>query len=195
MNILVDSGMGVADQVAQVLSMAVNGIAIRNDTWSRRNSCTAFINHCTRSNAMKKKIAALVLVASLATAGIASARGGMGMGMGMGCPQMPPQAYQQVDAATQGKIDAFFRDTQDLRKKIVMKHAEMRALMNNQNADPAAASKLSGELFDLQVAIQDKAKAAGVDQYVGGCGMGMGMGMGMGKGPHGGRGMMMGARM
>ena len=142
---------------------------------------------------MKKKIAALVLVASLATAGIASARGGMGMGMG--CPQMPPQAYQQLDEATRGKIEAFQRDTQDLRKQIVMKHAEMRALMNNQNADPAAASKLSGELFDLQAKIQDKAKAAGLDQFAGGCGMGMGMGGCMGKGPHGGRGMMMGARM
>ena len=144
---------------------------------------------------MKKKIAALVLVASLATAGIASARGGMGMGMGMGCPQMPQQAYQQLDDATIGKIEAFERDTQDLRKQIVMKHAEMRALMNNQNTDPAAASKLSGELFDLRAKIEDKAKAAGVAQYVGGCGMGMGMGGCMGKGPHGGRGMMMGARM
>ncbi|KAB2889262.1 MAG: periplasmic heavy metal sensor [Desulfobulbaceae bacterium] len=142
---------------------------------------------------MKKKIAAIVLVASLATAGVAAARGGMGMGMG--CPNMAPQAYQQLDDATRGKIDAFYRDTQDLRKQIVMKHAEMRALMNNQNTDPAAASKLSGELFDLQTVIQDKAKAAGVSQYVGGCGMGGGMGMGRGMGPHGGRGMMMGNRM
>jgi len=144
---------------------------------------------------MKKKIAAVVLVLSLATVGIASARGGMGMGpgAGMGCPQAVSQ-YQQLDDATKGKIDAFQRDTQDLRKQIVMKHAAMRALMTSQNADPAAASKLSGELFDLQATMQEKAKAAGISQYVGGCGMGGGMGMG----PHGGRGMMggkMGGRM
>lgn len=146
---------------------------------------------------MKKKIAAIVLVLGLATAGVASARGGMGMGMGpgygMGCPQGMAQ-YQQLDEATRNKIDAFYRDTQDLRKQIVMKHAAMRSLMNSQNADPATASKLSGELFDLQTAMQDKARAAGVAQYVGGgCGMGMGMGP-MGTGPHGGRGMM-GGRM
>ncbi len=148
---------------------------------------------------MKKKIAAVVLVLSLATVGIASARGGMGMGMGpgagMGCPQGIAQ-YQQLDEATRTKIDGFYRDTQDLRKQIVMKHAAMRALMTSQNADPAAASKLSGELFDLQATMQAKAKAAGVSQYIGagGCGMGMGMGGGMGMGPHGGRGMM-GGRM
>ena len=142
---------------------------------------------------MKKKIAALVLIASLATAGVATARGGMGMGMG--CPQMPQQAYQQLDDATQGKIEAFYRDTQDLRKQIVMKHAEMRALMQSETPNSAAVSKLSGELFDLQAAMQDKAKAAGVDEYIGGPGNGMGMGCGMKGGRGGGRGMMMGNSM
>ena len=118
----------------------------------------------------------------------------MGMGMGMGCPQgQSSPMYQQLDEATQGKIDAFQRDTQGLRKQIIMKHAEMRALMNNQNSDPAAASKLSGELFDLQAAMQEKAKAAGISQCLGPCGMGMGMGC-MNGGP-GGRGMRMGGRM
>lgn len=135
---------------------------------------------------MKKKIAAVVLVLGLATSGVALARGGMGMGpgAGMGCPQGIAQ-YQQLDEATRTKIDAFQRDNQDLRKQIVMKHAAMRALMTSQNADPAAASKLSGELFDLQATMQEKAKAAGISQYVGGCGMGGAMGMG----PRGGRGM------
>ncbi|MBB5349122.1 periplasmic heavy metal sensor [Desulfoprunum benzoelyticum] len=135
---------------------------------------------------MKKKIAAVVLVLGLATSGVALARGGMGMGpgAGMGCPQGIAQ-YQQLDEATRTKIDAFQRDNQDLRKQIVMKHAAMRALMTSQNADPAAASKLSGELFDLQATMQEKAKAAGISQYVGGCGMGGAMGIG----PRGGRGM------
>jgi Spy/CpxP family protein refolding chaperone len=137
---------------------------------------------------MKKKIAAVALVLTLAVAGIASARGG-GMGPGMyNCPQ--GQMYQQLDKATQDKVDAFQKDTQALRKQIVMKHAEMRALMGSQTPDKAEVSKVSGELFDLQADMQDKAKAAGVEAYVGGpCGMGMGMGKGM-MGGQGGRGMM-----
>ncbi|MDP3480800.1 MAG: periplasmic heavy metal sensor [Desulfoprunum sp.] len=146
---------------------------------------------------MKKKIAAIALVLSLATVGIASARGGMGGGMGMGvnCPQAQGQQMnQQLDKATQDKLDAFQRDTQALRKQIIMKHAEMRAMMQSDNPNPAAASKLSGELFDLQATMQDKAKAAGVATYLGGgCGMGMGRG-GMMGGQGGGRGMM-GSRM
>jgi Spy/CpxP family protein refolding chaperone len=143
---------------------------------------------------MKKQIAAVALVLTLAVAGIASARGGMGgggmMGGGMNCPQMQGQmAMPQLDKATQDKLDAFQRDTQTLRKQIVMKHAEMRALMQAETPNPATVSKLSGELFDLQAAIQDKARAAGVENLVGGpCGMGCGM-MG-GRGP--GHGMMMG---
>ena len=134
---------------------------------------------------MKKKIAAIALVLSLATVGIASARGGMGGGMGggmnMNCPQMQGQMGQQMDKATQDKLDAFQRDTQALRKQIIMKHAEMRAMMESDNPNPAAASKISGELFDLQATMQDKAKAAGVSAYLGGgCGMGMGHGGMMG---------------
>lgn len=144
---------------------------------------------------MKKQIAAVALVLTLAVAGIASARGGMGGGMGggMNCPQMQGQmAMQQLDKATQDKLDAFQRDTQALRKQIVMKHAEMRALMQAGTPNPTAVSKLSGELFDLQGAIQDKARAAGIENLVGGpCGMGCGMMGGRG----GGRGMMMGGKM
>ena len=148
---------------------------------------------------MKKKIAAAALVLTLATvgiAGIASARGGMGGGPCMAnCPPMQGQMYQQLDKATQDKLDAFQRDTKALRKQIVMKHAEMRALMQSETPNSAAVSKLSGELFDLQAAMQDKAKAAGVDEYIGGPGMGMGMGCGMMGSRGGGRGMMMGNRM
>ncbi len=148
---------------------------------------------------MKKKIAAIALVLTLATVGIASARGGYGggmgggMGMGVNCPQAQGQMYQQLDKATQDKLDAFQRDTQALRKQIVMKHAEMRALMESATPNPAAVSKASGELFDLNAAMQDKAKAAGVEAYIGGPGMGKGCGMMGGRG--GGRGMMMGNRM
>ncbi len=137
---------------------------------------------------MKKKIAAIALVLTLATVGMASARGGMGGGYGP-CnnnPQMQGQMNQQLDQATQVKVDAFFKDTQDLRKQIMMKQSEKQALLQGANPDAAAASKLSGELFDLRATMQDKAKAAGVDSYLGGPGRG---------GMMGGRGMGMGCRM
>lgn len=144
---------------------------------------------------MKKKIAALALVFSLATVGIASAQGGWGNGRGYHHPQTQgPAVYQQLDKATQDKLDAFFRDTQDLRKQIFVKQAERAALMQNTTPDPAAVSKVTGELFDLQGNMQDKAKAAGVDSYLGGPGMGPGLGMGMMGGHGGGRGMMAGRR-
>lgn len=132
---------------------------------------------------MKMQIAAVVLVLTLAVAGFASARGGGmggGMGPGMNCPQ--GQMTQQLDKATQDKLDAFHRDTLALRKQMFMKKAEMKALMGSQTPDRAAVSKLSGEIFDLKIAIKEKAKAAGVEAYVGGHGMGKGMGMGMGMG-------------
>lgn len=105
---------------------------------------------------------------------------------------MHGQMYQQVDKATQDKLDAFFKETQDLRKQIIMKQAEGQALMQSDNPNSAALSKVSGELFDLRTAIQEKAKAAGLDNSIGGPGMGMGMGMMGGRG--GGRGMGMGCR-
>jgi Spy/CpxP family protein refolding chaperone len=132
---------------------------------------------------MKMQIAAVAFVLTLAVAGFASARsGGMGggMGPGMNCPQ--GQMTQQLDKATQDKLDAFHRDTLAQRKDMFMKKAEMKALMGSETPDRAAVSKLSGEIFDLKIAIKDKAKAAGVEAYVGGHGKGMGKGMGMGMG-------------
>jgi Spy/CpxP family protein refolding chaperone len=143
---------------------------------------------------MKKTIAALALVLSLATVGSASARGGAGYCMGYQNGPMQGQGYQQLDKATQDKLDAFFTDTQDLRKKIVMKQAEGQALMQSDNPNTEALSKVSGELFDLRTTMHAKAKAAGLNSYIGGPGMGMGMGMGMMGGRGGGRGMGMGCR-
>lgn len=136
---------------------------------------------------MKKKIAALALVFSLATVGFAAARGGYGgYGMGYHTPQMQGPAYQQLDQASQDKVNGFFLNTQELRKQIFVKQAEKQALLQGTNPDPAAVAKVSGELFDLRVAMQDKAKAAGVDSFIGGRGFGMGKAMADQRG--GGRG-------
>lgn len=136
---------------------------------------------------MKKKIIAAVLVSGLAVSSVAMAGWGRGAGNPGGCYCGQQGYYQQLDPAVQEKLDAFYNDTADLRKQLVMKQAERRALLNSTNPDPAAASKLAGEIFDLRTTLQQKAEAAGVDQYMG-PGM-MGGGRGMGPGMMGGRGM------
>ena len=139
---------------------------------------------------MKKQILAITLISGLALATAASANWGRGGGWGGGyngnCPQA--QYNQQLDPAVQQKVEQFFLDTQDLRKQMVTKRAEHRALMQNTNPDPAAAAKVAGEMFDLQTALHEKAVAAGVEQYVGPRMMGGGFGPGMGPGPKNGRG-------
>jgi len=131
---------------------------------------------------MKKKIIAAVLVSGLAVSTVAMAGWGRGGGNPAGCYCGQGAGYyqQQVDPATQEKLNAFYNDTAELRKQMVMKQAERRALLNSDNPDPAAASKLAGEIFDLRTTMQQKAEAAGVDQYMGPRGpRGGGMGRGM----------------
>lgn len=139
---------------------------------------------------MKKQILALALITGLTMTTVASAdwgRGGRGYG---NCPQVQGQMmqgprFQQLDPETQAKIQQFFKDTQPLHKEMAMKRAEKQALMRNDNPDPQAVAKLTGELFDLKVMIREKAELAGVDRYVGRGGMGRGgrgHGFGMGQG-------------
>lgn len=134
---------------------------------------------------MKKKIIVMVMVAGLALAGTASAQCGKGGG-GYGHPgkMKGGMMYQQLDQETKDKITKFRNDNQGLRKEIVMKRAEKRAILNSTNADPAAAAKVAGELFDLRAAMRENAAAAGVDKYMGRFGMGPGQ-QGMGSGPMG----------
>ncbi|MBE0583103.1 MAG: periplasmic heavy metal sensor [Desulfofustis sp.] len=140
---------------------------------------------------MKKKIAIAVLITGLGLAGINQAFAGWGARSGY-CPNAQGAGYNQLDPAVQEKVDAFFTANQDLRKALVMKRAEHHALMRSDNPDPAAASQVAGELFDLQTSMQQKAVEAGVAQYLGPMGGGFGMGdcrPGM-RGPGmGGRGM------
>ncbi len=124
---------------------------------------------------MKKQIIAAVMITGLILVGTASAKRGYGNG---GCEQYGNNRggmmYQQLDEATQDKIAQFRDDNQALRKEIVMKRAEKRALLNSTNPDSAAAAKIAGELFDLRAAMRVKAQEAGVDQYMHHRGMGSG---------------------
>ncbi len=141
---------------------------------------------------MKKHIVAIALIAGLTMATGASANwggGGHGNGGDGCCPQMGGQMMQgrmmqQLDPATQEKVNKFFKDNLPLHKQIAMKQAEKRAIMQSEKPDPQAAAKVAGELFDLRTAMHDKAEAAGVSQYLGPMGGGKG-----GRGPGSGMGM------
>ena len=148
---------------------------------------------------MKKKIAVAVVVVGMGLAGLTQAYAGWGQRGGnfYNCPQYQEQgmpAVTQVDPATQEKIDKFLEDTTELRKQMAMKRAERRALMAAATPDPAALSKVAGELFDLRDTMRKKAEDAGVAGLIGprgGFGMGgPGDGDYRGKGGKGGRGMM-----
>ncbi len=142
---------------------------------------------------MKKQIIAIALISGLALAGTASANWGRGgMGGGMNCGQLQGQ-FTQLDQATQDKIKQFFNDNQKLRKEMVMKRAEKRALMQSATPDPKMVAAVTGELFDLHTTMRANAVTAGVDKYLGpgsrmgatpmGCnGPGNGYGRGHGKG-------------
>lgn len=134
---------------------------------------------------MKKALVVTALVVGMGLFGLqqASANRGMGGGSMKGGP-----AYSQLDTASKAKLDKFYHETQDLRKQMVMKLAEERAVLSSTNPDPAMAAKLAGEIFDLRTAVQAKAEAAGVQGMMG-CGTCQGPGWGM-RPHHGGRGMM-----
>lgn len=146
---------------------------------------------------MKKALITAALISGLTLSTTAFAYQGMGGGGQMaGCGY---GKYQQLDPEVQAKIDQFRKDTQDLRRQMVVKRAEKKAMMKRANPDPAAVGQLTGEIFDLHATLVDKAKEAGVDQYMGhgkghrsamkGCSVGRGHDGGQSrKGHHGGHG-------
>ncbi|SDP65360.1 periplasmic heavy metal sensor [Desulforhopalus singaporensis] len=128
---------------------------------------------------MKKKIVALAIVGTLSLATVATANWqGAGYGGYPNCPQAQGM-YQQMDPATRDKVEKFFADNQALHKEMVMKRAEKRSLMRSANPDPKAVAAITGAIYDLHTTLYERAKAAGVEQYIG-----RGM-MSMGQGPCG----------
>lgn len=125
---------------------------------------------------MKKIIAVTALVSIIGLTGLYQASAYMGM-RGEGCCNGPYSGMAavtaQMDEATKAKFNAFFKDTQQLRKEIVMKSAEKRAHMRSEEPDAEKVGELAGELFDLRIAMHAKAEAAGLGEYIGmrgGCG-------------------------
>ncbi|GAB4484080.1 MAG: hypothetical protein OHK006_07360 [Thermodesulfovibrionales bacterium] len=75
----------------------------------------------------------------------------------------------------------FFEETKGLRKQMHDKLFERMELYRSQNPDQAQAAALEKEIDALREQIQEKAKAAGIEQGCGNCQPG-----GMGRGGRGG---------
>jgi len=83
--------------------------------------------------------------------------------------------------------DAFLKDSQELRKSMMMKRAAMKAMMRSAYPDADKIAKLAGEIFDIREQLRAKAEAngmPGMGMMMGGGMMGGGMMGGM-KGPNG----------
>ena len=132
----------------------------------------------------------LALALSLGVAGSVWAQPmGKGMGMGPGMMNLTPEQAGQIFDLKE-KMHA---DTADLRKQMMVKHAELAALWKAEKPDQNAIQAKQKELNALRDQMQEKmttcrleAKkiAPNFDMGMGmghGCGMGSG-GMGMGKG-------------
>ena len=148
---------------------------------------------------MKKGITVVTLATLIALTGAYQASAnwghGGGMGGGGGCQGQGIALRADLDDATKAEYENFVESTQDLRKEIFVKRAEIRALMNAEEPNAEKVGTLSGELFDLRATMLAKAKEAGLSDVVGaGKGPGCGDCEGRGGYHHGRKGMMGGGQ-
>jgi Spy/CpxP family protein refolding chaperone len=130
---------------------------------------------------MKKYLVAAALIGVIGFSGMsmANARGyGYGFGPGYsGCDggrYCDNWSYSEKDEA---KASAFLEETKETRKEIVVKRSELDALMLQDNPDEKKVAKLTGELYDLQTMMQEKADKT----FEGRAGNGYGPGQGFGN--------------
>jgi Spy/CpxP family protein refolding chaperone len=140
---------------------------------------------------MNKKLATFFVLASLTVAGAAVAVPGPTSPDTAALPQEQamvncPRIAAHADPALRDKIKKFYKDTEGLRKQIFVKRAELAAIINAAQPDPATAGKMAGELYDLQASLRTQAQAAGLGQFGPGRGMDMGGGFKRGFGQRGG---------
>jgi len=106
---------------------------------------------------MKKYLAAAALVGLIGISGIsmASPQGYYGYGNCGGSRYC--DNYSQRD---DGKTAAFLEETRELRKQLTVKNSELDALMRQDNPDEKKVATLTGEIYDLQAAMDEKADKA-----------------------------------
>jgi len=137
---------------------------------------------------MRKSLLALTVVAALAIAGSAFARGGMGgpgMGPGAGGCCGPESAATPEQTA---KYKKFIADTLPLKDELHAKRTEIKREWIKDKPDNEKIAKLEGELRGLYQKMHEAREKSGIQMgwkggRQGGCGMGPGMtGGGMGPG-------------
>jgi len=131
---------------------------------------------------MKKYLtaAALIGIIGMSTLSTANARGNYGYGPGPGYEGCSGGRYCDNWAAPGGddeKTAAFFEETKELRREIVVKRSELDALMRQDNPDEKKVATLTGDLFDLRAKMEEKAEKA----FEGNPGAGYGPGPGYGN--------------
>lgn len=133
---------------------------------------------------MKKYALITALVLALGIFASQAMAWGPGGGPGQGGRGCCAQATTPEQAEAYEK---FMNETNDLRNKLHADHAEMRALMQQQNPDPKQARALAESMAATKDQLRAKATELGVSAP--GCGRGYGPGdCPMGGGGKGGRG-------
>jgi hypothetical protein len=106
-----------------------------------------------------------------------SSMGGKHHGAGKAMSGEMGQRYQDMDAETREKHDAFRAATADLRKEMAAKRAEKQAVMHAVNPDPEQAAQLTREMLELRGQLMAQAEEAGIKMGQGsGCGNKKGQG-------------------
>lgn len=77
------------------------------------------------------------------------------------CPKSMKQDCQMSKEMLKVR-DAFLKDTKELRRNMMVKRSEMRAMMQGTNPDPKKVSTLAGEIFDLREQLRVKAGENGL---------------------------------
>ena len=114
---------------------------------------------------MKRYLVAAALIGAIGFTGfsMANARGNYGYGPGPGYGNCGGYGYCNNLAtpdADNEKGAAFIEETKAERKEIVVKRSELDALMNQDNPDEKKVAKLTGEIYDLQTILEEKADKA-----------------------------------
>ena len=111
---------------------------------------------------MKKVITAAAILSLVSFAGIqsASAHGGYSNNNDYcGSYGSYDKAYAEKDTEA---IEKFRAETNSARKEIVVKRSELNALLRNDNPDEKKVAKLTGDLYDLEAELEEKAEKTGV---------------------------------
>jgi len=114
---------------------------------------------------MKKYVLVAALIGSIGFTSFSMvyARGNYGYGPGPGYGDCGGYGYCNNFAESDKDNEkgvAFFEETKETRKEIFVKRSELDALMSQDNPDEKKVANLTGEIYDLQTLMEEKAGTA-----------------------------------